>query len=275
MCSHLLAALRNLKSSGNSTVTSMSVQSMQQSPETEQKTNVKPTGQIKCYNCNDFRHISAKCTQPQRKPKCTSCSKIGHNAKDCKVKPIVMAIDNDNIGDKPVTKTFIVNGKQFEAFIDTGSICSLIRTTAKGMQAQHTNKRFIGFGRCEVHASEKLEVHGVMGNVQRLVIYLVGDNIIPCDILLGRDALKDYGYRLANDHDILQINSIENDFNLSSQISSKEKGEVSKPLLAYQDCFSEDIQQIGRCKNTQISIEVTTSKPILGKRYQVPFAQRH
>nr|XP_029713311.1 uncharacterized protein LOC115257628 [Aedes albopictus] len=36
-----------------------------------------------CFNCNDPGHKSVNCPKPQRRPRCTSCLKVGHSAEQC------------------------------------------------------------------------------------------------------------------------------------------------------------------------------------------------
>jgi len=38
------------------------------------------------FSCNQMGPIAAKCPDPQKKPRYSICSKVGHKAKDCRVK---------------------------------------------------------------------------------------------------------------------------------------------------------------------------------------------
>ncbi|KAK9751730.1 Zinc knuckle [Popillia japonica] len=49
--------------------------------------NKKTENDKKCYNCNEYGHISLKCPKPQRKARCFNCQKVGHLAKDCALQP--------------------------------------------------------------------------------------------------------------------------------------------------------------------------------------------
>lgn len=111
-CSELLVALKNL--TAVSSVSATSTIATQQAVKAETKTDGKPT-QIKCFNCNGFGHIAAKCPQPQRKPRCTVCTKVGHEAKNCNKKPTVAKIvEQDNNNPPPVTKTVEVEERNWK-----------------------------------------------------------------------------------------------------------------------------------------------------------------
>ncbi|XP_036342204.1 uncharacterized protein LOC118754611 [Rhagoletis pomonella] len=229
--SELLTALKNLKATNNPVVMSMGTTPTQQVTKVDSKVNARLQGKL-----------AAKCSQPQRKPRSTSCSKLADEGTRNETTPVMKIIE--------------VEGKRFNAFIDTGSGCSFIRkTAANSMQAISVQKRFIGFGGCKVEASEKVEDNTVMEKVQRqATLYIVEDQLLPYDVLLGRDVLQEYGFRIVVDDGVYQINEGEDNFNISKE--------------------REDICDIGRCKGIEMSIQVTADKPIVGKRYQVPFAQR-
>nr|XP_036231816.1 uncharacterized protein LOC118683410 [Bactrocera oleae] len=91
-----------------------------------------------------------------------------------------------------------LNGNKFEAFIDTGSVCSLIReTAANGMQTQEANRCFMGFGGSKVKVTHQVNVVATIDNVKHEVtLYLVQDELLPYDILVGRDVLQSNGYQM-------------------------------------------------------------------------------
>ncbi|XP_053968538.1 uncharacterized protein K02A2.6-like [Anastrepha ludens] len=263
-CSQLLLALKNL--TFTSSISTTSTTPTQQILKSETKSNAKQT-QVKCFNLM------------QKKVRCTECTKIGHEAKNCNKKPAVVEIGNHNESDEapPVMKVVELNGKEFEAFIDTGSVCSLIRESATdGMQILGTNKCFTVFGGSKVQVTRQVNVVANVDNVQReITLYIVADSLLPYDILLGRDVLQNNGYYMVVDKGVLHLNEIKiNNFNISSDLSQEDKSKVRNLLVDKQNCFAEDISGIGRCKSAQMSIEVTKSGPILGKIYQVPFSQR-
>ncbi|XP_054745857.1 uncharacterized protein LOC129250245 [Anastrepha obliqua] len=275
-CSQLLLALKNLTIT--SSISTTSTTPTQQILKSETKCNAKQT-QVKCFNCNEYGHIAIKCPQPQKKVRCTVCTKIGHEAKNCNKKPTVVEIGNHNESDEapPVMKVVELNGKEFEAFIDTGSVCSLIReSAADGMQILGTNKCLTGFGGSKVQVTRQVSVVANVDNVQReIALYIVADSLLPYDILLGRDVLQNNGYHMVVDKGVLHLDEIKiNNFNISSDLSEEDKSKVRNLLVDKQNCFAEDISRIGRCKSAQMTIEVTKSGPILGKKYQVPFSQR-
>mmetsp|Transcript_551 Transcript_551/g.767 ORF Transcript_551/g.767 Transcript_551/m.767 type:complete len:115 (+) Transcript_551:5623-5967(+) len=38
---------------------------------------------IKCYNCNEFGHMSNGCPQPSSRVRCVYCGEVGHTAFNC------------------------------------------------------------------------------------------------------------------------------------------------------------------------------------------------
>lgn len=211
-CSQLLAALKSLTTISSASGTSaVSTTPTQQTVKTETKVNTKST-QIKCFNCNEHGHIAVKCPQPQRKPRCTVCTKVGHEAKNCHKKASVAKIGNHQEQDEapPVMKLVELNGKQLEAFIDTGSVCSLIRASAAvGMQTREASRCFTGFGGSKVQVTQEVNVIANIDNDQREVtLYIVADKLLPYDILLGRDVLQNNGYHMVVDNGVLHLEEV-------------------------------------------------------------------
>ncbi|XP_053949379.1 uncharacterized protein K02A2.6-like [Anastrepha ludens] len=275
-CSQLLVALKNLTTVSNVSVSPAT--ETQQTLRAEEKPKPNLT-QIKCFNCNDYGHIAAKCQRPQRKPRCTICKKTDHEAKNCNKKTSVAKIgdETDRDGAPPITKIVELNGRQLNAFIDTGSVCSLIRASAVGdIQTTGTRRCFTGFGGSKVQVAKQINVQITVDNVPReAILYMVADEMLPYDVLLGRDVLQQDGYRMVIGNGVLRLEEDRRtEFNISSCLSEEDKNKTENLLLTFKQCFAESISQIGRCKNAQMTISVTTSEPILGKRYQVPFSQR-
>nr|XP_036228525.1 uncharacterized protein LOC118682809 [Bactrocera oleae] len=158
----------------------------------------------------------------------------------------------------------------------TGSVCSLIReTAAKRMQTQEATRCFMSFGESKVKVTRQVNVVATIDNVKHEVtLYLVQDELLLYDILVGQDVLQSNGYQMVNGKGVLHLQEAKRvDLNVSSDLSEQERGKAMNILLTYKNCFAESINQIGRCNNAHMTIKVTVPGPILGKRYQVPFSQ--
>jgi len=61
--------------------------------------------------------IAVKCPDPQKKPRCSICSKVGHEAKDCRVKVSSVAqVGAANTKEyPPIMKTIELEGREFSA----------------------------------------------------------------------------------------------------------------------------------------------------------------
>jgi len=225
-------------------------------------------------------HIAAKCPDPQKKSRCSICSKVGHEAKDCRVKVSSVAqVDAANTKEyPPIMKTIELGGKEFSAFVDTGSDHTLIRESAvpSGSIRQKSVKRLQGFGGSIVEPKECILTSVKTERSEIYIrIHILPDDVLPYDVLIGRDLLcsKDYE-QIGNSGAIMQAEESAINFNISADVSSSQRNEVSFMLHRYTDCFAEDLSHIGRGNTTVMDIEVTTATPILGRRYQVAFSKR-
>ncbi|XP_036347413.1 uncharacterized protein LOC118756776 [Rhagoletis pomonella] len=239
---------------------------------------------VKCYNCNVYGHYAAKCPQPQKKLRCSKCSKVGHDAKKCTAadpKHTVAKIEcNVSTQQKspPIVEEIECEGVKYQALVDTGSDHSLIRTTA-AINSEHktpTFQRLQGFGGSVVEVTQVIDTAiKLKDEVIKAKLYEVPDSMLNYDLLLGRDVLCGHDRRLIIDAGsmMLQIKNAQQ-FNVNEGLQDDGKQTVFKLLTDYDDCFSEGISTLGRSKTTTMSIEVTTPSPIVGRRYQVPFAKQ-
>lgn len=234
----------------------------------------------KCYNCNNFGHIAAKCLQPQRKQKCTICLKAGHDAKQCKGKSTVASVENENStkGCPPIMKQVKLCGKEFMGFVDTGSDDTLITESSvpENVIRQPASKTLNGFGSGLVKTTEMIEDTVTIDNMStETKIYVVSDGAMPYDMFLGRDVLCKEGQRLTIEGGVLKVQSVANKtFNIGQTVDDEHRIQIRDLLESYHGSFAEDLEKLGRCKSTCMEINVTTDQPIVGKKYQVPFSQR-
>lgn len=239
-----------------------------------------PTKGVKCFNCNRFGHISTSCPQPLKKPKCSKCAKIGHDASQCKGKGTTVAAMTEESKDycPPVMKDVTVNGKTYEGFVDTGSDFTLMRKAVvpEGCDMEVTSKRMKGFGGSIVEVVEMFETNVVIDEESLMTtIYVVPNDLMRYDVLLGRDVLCKKQTKLTIEHGVLKVKStMPSTFNVGESLDEHQKEKLDQILSSFKDCFAETLEDLGRCKNTQMEISLSTDKPVVGKRYQVPFSQR-
>jgi len=155
---------------------------------------------------------------------------------------------------------------------------TLVRESAvpRGSIRQKSVKRLQGFGGSIVETKECI-LTSVKTERSKIYIHIhiVPDDILPYDVLMGRDLLCSKVYeQIGNSNSIMQAEESAINFNIRANVSSSQRNEVSYMLHRYTDCFAEDLSHIGRCNTTVMDIEVTTATPILGRRYQVAFSKR-
>lgn len=97
---------------------------------------------IVCYNCNSKGHPFYKCSKPILK--CKRCNRIGHDNDGCKLEPFkpfnpntknnnsgpekkVLKINTINNTNDKYFKSVTVNDHSFQAYVDFGSECTLLR----------------------------------------------------------------------------------------------------------------------------------------------------
>ncbi|XP_046868504.1 uncharacterized protein LOC124461137 [Drosophila willistoni] len=233
----------------------------------------------KCFNCNNIGHIAAKCPVESKKPRCSFCSKIGHEGKDCRLKRSTVS-KVDSIKDKkrpPILKKILIEGHEYEAFVDTGSDNTFMQKSQVPIDAvlQVMTNSFRGFGGGIVESKECLLTEIVWDNKRiDVCIYVVQDKELNYAVLLGRDILCAEDETKVETKSTNSPTEVKCEFDIGAEVDDPQRKQVSDLLNAYTECFAEDFSNIGRCKSTKMEIKVTTTNPIVGRRYQVPFAKR-
>lgn len=185
----------------------------------DQVKNVSPeSGTVrkgpKCFNCNAFGHISTACPQPLKKSKCTICYKICHVATHCKTKGATVAAMTEEITVNhcsPVMKDVRINGEKFLGFADTGSDFTLMRKCSVPRDAviQPTSKRMKGFGGSVIEVTEMFTCEVVVDDESvKVFIYIIPNEVMPYDVLLGRDLLCRDDKRPTIEAGVLKVESV-------------------------------------------------------------------
>lgn len=159
---------------------------------------------VNCFNCRLKGHPYYKCPKPLIK--CKRCYRIGHDSDDCKLTPLqrsqahedttserkTLKIDVSNKANDKFFKVIPVNNKTFEAYIDFGSECSLIRQT--DANALQLTKNYDGlpvvrgFGNSSIHPLYKSHVTIKIDEVDASIeILVISDEIMPTSIIVGQN----------------------------------------------------------------------------------------
>ena len=153
-----------------------------------------------CYRCHRKGHIARNCTV-KREISCYNCHESGHISKECK-KPrstadtTVRYLESDQAnGGLKYHKQIKIGGvSNFNAFVDPGSSDCLIKASLvldNGFEYIRAPSTLLGFGKAnnEVRSScvidEKVEVDSCI--VDKVRLRVVPDDVIPCDVIVGRN----------------------------------------------------------------------------------------
>lgn len=155
----------------------------------------KPGSRIsRCFNCRQEGHVVSQCTQPIKK--CGKCSKLGHESDACFSKipstseKTVLAVSKHKPGEKYL-KTIKINNKLFEAFVDFGSECCMIRLSDfKNVDNNFDTNNLPtlrGFGNSAVQVIGKKCVSVLIDEVEADVeLLIVPDESMQVPVMIGQ-----------------------------------------------------------------------------------------
>jgi len=172
---------------------------------------------ITCYNCNEQGHYSFKCTK--KIMKCTVCNRLGHLAINCSRLPsddksgdskekTVMLVKLEDVNDNKYVMNLKVNDRSVIGYIDLGSQCTLLRhsrAVSMGITWSVDNLPVMrGIGDNIVvpigAATATIEICGIVESVD---IYIVDDNAIKYDVLIGHSFTEKPGIVITKTTDSL------------------------------------------------------------------------
>ncbi|CAK1603777.1 unnamed protein product [Parnassius mnemosyne] len=168
--------------------------------------SISTNNSLTCYNCRSQGHPYYKCTKPILK--CRRCNRIGHDNDDCKLQPIhpsnytisinnrsekkSLKIDSFNNTNDKYFKSVIINEHTFEAYIDFGSECTLMRKTEAESLA--LLKIFDGlpvvrgFGHSTVTPLYKSSVNIKIDEIESCIeVLIVDDAFLQTSLLIGQN----------------------------------------------------------------------------------------
>ncbi|KAG0426410.1 hypothetical protein HPB47_026477 [Ixodes persulcatus] len=93
-------------------------------------------GEPRCFNCDEYGHLSLNCSKPNKREHCSECHRTGHKTADCRSSGRgSVSVENHHIENKEKVnaqneKYFqdaLVDGKLVRAYVDLGSQCVTLR----------------------------------------------------------------------------------------------------------------------------------------------------
>ena len=157
---------------------------------------------VRCFNCGQNGHYSRTCIAPKRPKKCTSCGDTSHYRSECPnldakedIRPAVNMARTEKLTTKLrdglYSKDVKIEGVVAGSFVDTGATPCLIRDSCAvkifGEDLQPSNRLLSGLNNVEVRAHAQrfapVEIDGVVVNC---TLYVVNDDAIPVDVVIGR-----------------------------------------------------------------------------------------
>lgn len=190
------------------------------------KPKLMDQSKVRYFNCQKPGHFSHECNEPLHpKNRCFGCQQVGHQIKDCPKKTIAMMQSNpnepagaegpnwnamtregedDELDEQQQVRvdwTVIGNSKRYinaRSLIDTGSYINCIRRSGVPSQFvtyQHpirtsfrgignNNLKFFGIVKCQMTFKNRTNF---------VTCYILPDEILPFDLLLGRDFIHTFG----------------------------------------------------------------------------------
>ncbi|KAG7310665.1 hypothetical protein JYU34_003468 [Plutella xylostella] len=180
---------------------------------------------VRCLNCKKDGHTVSECRLPIKK--CGKCSRVGHETEQCYAKTVaapdktVMKISDciETIEELPkrikdVSKKFnkvaLINGVTFDAFIDFGSECTMMKLSEfRKIYSEYdtTNLPLLkGFGNSVVQAIGKRQVQVLIDSVAADVeLIVVPDNAMHVPLLVGQTYTEQPHIVITKTSDYLEI----------------------------------------------------------------------
>ncbi|CAH1713532.1 unnamed protein product [Aphis gossypii] len=229
-----------------------------------------------CFNCGSKEHISPQCPKPKReKGACYECGSMSHQIGSCPGRtrqnpdatkgkqPGLMNIDvtDDDVPpvdypkpyevqchiDVPVSEDEVCEVK-FNAVVDTGSPISLLKRefipNNHFIISPACNSSFYGINGAKLNILGIFETNVTIdNNIIDIRFFIVPNNTMLSDAILGRDLLSKPGFKIEFVNDKINIININND------IIMKEVGDNFDEIL----CINYD-QDESNCNNSLLNI---------------------
>ena len=210
------ATNRNFMRDNSNTATGKNEGKNKLKPRTSQETAGRSTTDIKCYNCNQAGHLAKNCIKPKRdRGSCFQCGATNHKLRDCPQKGKVMtgsktpettAQISNLVDDRRSNNEFLEivelqiskNGSKYsrecESQFDTASPISLVKSKFIPLNfvASVPDGHYEGINGSALEILGRVEV-GIKGkefSAENVLLRVVPDGAMKCDLILGRDTIK-------------------------------------------------------------------------------------
>lgn len=211
------------------------------------------------------------------------------------LKKDVNAVGKVNGASNLYERSIIINGRKVKGLIDTGSACTLIRTSVVekySMAVTITSDSVLrGFAGQMItsNRSTRCEIR-VMDAVARVDAIVVSDNHLIYDVIVGRDFLEQEhiitvkkGNKLTfkqlpainvKDENIVDVNysSIRKDDTITiptGAISEEARQQGTALLEGFRECISLSMSELGKTDAASLSIRCTSDVPIVYRPYRL------
>jgi hypothetical protein len=246
-----------------------------------------------CYRCGESGHKRNTCPVKDT-IRCTLCSRVGHLEAACKsklkLKPEkeveVKMIHSNSHSKQKFHKKVYLNSQDCSAFFDMGSDCSLITTDLIrqcSLRPFKLNKpiSLVGFTNdSSVQVTEAVAVNLKVDNVELFTTLYVVDMLAGCDLLVGRNFTEDRSIMYTRIGDILTFESVQvlsvNNIDITSfnGVSSEYQTILSNVLSKYPQCTSQNMASLGKTSCVELSIELTSNKPVCQRPYRMSESEK-
>lgn len=229
-----------------------------------------------CFNCKERGHTSNNCTQPRR-PRCEKCRRRGHRTEDCLDVVPTEGVMNIGPDSSAITKSVLVNNVTFTVFVDPGSYRSLVKqsvaSTIQDFVKMDPPQRLKGFGGGEYLFNSKITpIVKIDDEIFNAELYVVADSFLSYPILVGRDLLGREGQRFVFQNGECHVEGKRQV--ISEDLETGDRNKLEQMCEKYGGCFGEKLNELGKCKNAAIKIQLKSDKPVCRRPYRVPFAKR-
>lgn len=249
----------------------------------------QPRKLIKCYICGG-NHKRIQCEAN----KCNYCGKKGHTEAICYHKKNGVKIENQEvkfISNLDYRKKFVkkvdINNFSDDAFIDTGSSCSLITESLVKKHLLDTDLlpspvTLQGFSK----QSSKTITSKITANlrldsisIDNIDFYVI-DDLVDCEILIGRNVTERPDLVYSRVGDQLKFDYAKSFSEFCSNVDELEldadshQTELMSLFREYNDCMAANIKELGKVNNYEMVINVTTTDPVQCRPFRSSHADR-
>lgn len=256
----------------------------------------KPQRRIRCMKCQRSGHSSRDCTDTNYQRTVTAqpgnpfkkdqnSTKQFDNSSEANVRRISETsgdhlrvksppIENSREKHSNITKVLTVGTHRVTSFVDPGSDRSLVRISVAqliGDVRSCSTLLLKGFGGGTFPANECVLTTVQVDQVKvQTTLYVVDDELLPEDVLLGKDILCRPDVRLVIESGTCVLQYVPVNINMTET----ENANFRELLNEFSDSFATNLAELGCAKTAEMSITLTNDTPINCRPYRIPFAKQ-